>query len=65
VSPDPSVAEAEEGGGSRRGRHVPVRAENSLAHVDHALARRWRWSEWRLSVEAGDAGEPVGEGHVL
>jgi hypothetical protein len=59
------VAEAEEGGGSGRGRHTPVRAENSLARVGHALVRRWRWSKCQLSVEAEDAGEPVGEGRVL
>jgi hypothetical protein len=44
--PDPSVAEAEEGWGSGRDRHAPVRAKNSQARVGHALvSRRW-WREW-------------------
>jgi hypothetical protein len=62
---DPPVVDVVEDGEGRHGIHAQIRAKSSLEHVCHARASRWRWSERRPSVDAGNAGEPVGEVHVL
>jgi hypothetical protein len=59
------MAEVVGGCGSKQGGHAPARAKNALERASHALGRRRRWKNWRPSVEAGDAGEPVGEERVV
>ncbi len=62
---DPPKVLVEEGRGSERSHRVPEREKLPQARVGHALVVGRRMEVRRLSVDAGDAGEPIDEDRVM